>query len=302
MRSWMNGNSNLSQDVFLKMYFPKCISQNVFLKMYLSKCISQNVFLKMYFSKYISQNVNLKMFCLFITMIKWLKGHKSLRVLYDSVLQQWLSVSQSVSQSVTYSVSDKGTYRAVRWQLKTYNISETPNNFKQSNIWYQIWFQPKGSSWSQFCVRCWTSLFLLLNFTFKKSEVQRVLNFTCFTVELHFKLFKKTIELHRRKCTKPEIISVDVVKCWVFKEEHWQGLYESHNAMLSILLHHLGPACLTSDFVKLHPHWQRRKKQQSKPEVKGQHALRILMIICLIQVSARAMWFYGNPDLHCFQV
>ena len=93
---------------------------------------------------------------------------------------------------------------------------------------------------------------------------------------------------------KPEIISVDVVKCWVFKEEHWQGLYGSHNAMLSILLHHLGPACLTSDFVKLHPHWQRRKKQQSKPEVKGQHALRILMIICLIQVSARAMWFYGN--------
>ena len=34
----------------------------------------------------------------------------SLRVLYDSVLQQWLSVSQSVS--------DKGTYRAVRQQIK----------------------------------------------------------------------------------------------------------------------------------------------------------------------------------------
>ena len=95
---------------------------------------------------------------------------------------------------------------------------------------------------------------------------------------------------------KPEIISVDVVKCWIFKEEHWQGLYGSHHAMLSILLHHFGPACLMSDFVKLHPHWQRRKKQQRKPEVKGQHALRILMIICLIQVSARAMWFYGNPD------
>ena len=44
-------------------------------------------------------------------VITFLKGHMVLGVLYDSVLQQWLSV--------TYSVSDKGTYRAVRGQLKT---------------------------------------------------------------------------------------------------------------------------------------------------------------------------------------
>merc|ERR1712105_484285 len=80
----------ISQNVFLKMYFSKCISQNVdtwernwwatfahyrlsspslmcisqnvFLKMYFSKCIPQNVFLEMYFSKCISQNVFLKMY------------------------------------------------------------------------------------------------------------------------------------------------------------------------------------------------------------------------------------------------
>ena len=39
----------------------------------------------------------------------------SLGVLYDSVLQQWLSVTHSVTQLL----SDKGTYRAVRGQLKT---------------------------------------------------------------------------------------------------------------------------------------------------------------------------------------
>ena len=61
--------------------------------------------------------------CLLVTLITCLKGHKSLRVLYGRVFQQWLSVSYSVSQSV----SDKGPYRAVRGQLKTaqkklYNI------------------------------------------------------------------------------------------------------------------------------------------------------------------------------------
>ena len=39
------------------------------------------------------------------------KGHKSLRVLFGSVFQNRQWVSQWVS--------DKGTYRAVRWQLKT---------------------------------------------------------------------------------------------------------------------------------------------------------------------------------------
>ena len=35
--------------------------------------------------------------CLLVTLIICLKGHMSLGVLYDSVLQQWLSVSQSVT-------------------------------------------------------------------------------------------------------------------------------------------------------------------------------------------------------------
>jgi len=43
-----------------------------------------------------------------------LKGHKSLRVLFGSGFQNGQSVSQSASQSV----SDKGTYRAVWGQLK----------------------------------------------------------------------------------------------------------------------------------------------------------------------------------------
>ena len=48
--------------------------------------------------------------CLLITLITCLKGHKSLRVLCDSVFQQCVVVSQSVS--------DKVTYRAVWGQLK----------------------------------------------------------------------------------------------------------------------------------------------------------------------------------------
>ena len=47
--------------------------------------------------------------CLLITLVTCLKGHKSLRVLFCSLFQKWQSVSQSVSESV----SDKGTYRAV---------------------------------------------------------------------------------------------------------------------------------------------------------------------------------------------
>ena len=41
-----------------------------------------------------------------------------------------------------------------------------------------------------------------MDFTLKKSEVQHPLDFTFFTVGLHFKFFKKNIGLHRRKCTK----------------------------------------------------------------------------------------------------
>ena len=52
--------------------------------------------------------------CLLITLVTCLKGHKSLRVLFGSVFQN----RQSVSQWVSEWVSDKGTYRAVRWQLK----------------------------------------------------------------------------------------------------------------------------------------------------------------------------------------
>ena len=51
------------------------ISQNVMLKMYFS-----NVMLKMYFSKCIFQEV---FFCLLITLIKCLKGHKSLELLFN---------------------------------------------------------------------------------------------------------------------------------------------------------------------------------------------------------------------------
>ena len=50
-----------------------------------------------------------------ITLITCLKGHKSLRVLYGSVFQKCVVVSESVSESV----SDKVTYRAVWGQLKT---------------------------------------------------------------------------------------------------------------------------------------------------------------------------------------
>ena len=87
------------------------------------------------------------------------------------------------------------------------------------------------------------------------------------------------------------IISVDgttgiVVKCWVSSRRNIDRAsvegFQSHHAMLLILL---GAAHL----ISCHPHLQRRKTQQRKPEVK--HALRTLKIICLIQdlVSARAM-------------
>ena len=59
--------------------------------------------------------------CLLITLIKCLKGHKSLRALYGSVFQQWWGGSQSDSQSV----SDKVTYWAVWGQLW----------MLQNNIW-----------------------------------------------------------------------------------------------------------------------------------------------------------------------
>ena len=57
--------------------------------------------------------------CLLITLITCLKGLKSLRVLFGCVFQKWQWLSQWVSESVSEWVSDKGTYRAVRWQLKT---------------------------------------------------------------------------------------------------------------------------------------------------------------------------------------
>ena len=53
--------------------------------------------------------------CPLVTLITCLRGHKSLRVLYGSVFQQCVVVSQLVSQSV----SDKVTYRAVWGQLKS---------------------------------------------------------------------------------------------------------------------------------------------------------------------------------------
>ena len=49
------------------MYFTKCISQNVFLKMHFSKCIFKNAFFSW----------------LFITLIKYIKGHKSLGLLLN---------------------------------------------------------------------------------------------------------------------------------------------------------------------------------------------------------------------------
>ena len=52
--------------------------------------------------------------CFLVTLIISLKGHKSLRVLYGSVFQQCVVLSESVSESV----SDKVTYRAVWGQLK----------------------------------------------------------------------------------------------------------------------------------------------------------------------------------------
>ena len=85
------------------------------------------------------------------------------------------------------------------------------------------------------------------------------------------------------------IISVDgttgiVVKCWVSSRRNIDRAsvegFQSHHAMLLILL---GAARL----ISCHPHLQRRKTQQRKPEVK--HALGTLKMICLIQVSARAM-------------
>ena len=53
--------------------------------------------------------------CFLITLITCLKGHKSLRVLYSSVFQQCVVVSESVS--------DKVNYRAVWGQLKKSGIS-----------------------------------------------------------------------------------------------------------------------------------------------------------------------------------
>ena len=53
--------------------------------------------------------------CLLIALITCLKGHKSLRVLYGSVFEQCVVVTESVCQWV----SDNVTYRAVWRQLKT---------------------------------------------------------------------------------------------------------------------------------------------------------------------------------------
>ena len=58
----------------------------------------------------------LVMSCLLITLITSPNGHKSLRVLYGSVFQQWLVVSQLLS--------DKVTYRAVWGQLKKLDFAE----------------------------------------------------------------------------------------------------------------------------------------------------------------------------------
>ena len=54
--------------------------------------------------------------------------------------------------------------------------------------------------------------------TVKKSEVQHLLDFTFFTVGLHFKFFKKNIGLHRRKCTNREIQNISLGKSEMFSK------------------------------------------------------------------------------------
>ena len=66
------------QNVFIKMYFSKCIAQNIFLKIYFSKCSSQNV---------LSPHHSDKM----------IKGHKSLRVLY--VFSSFLEFQKCLGES-----------------------------------------------------------------------------------------------------------------------------------------------------------------------------------------------------------
>ena len=62
------------------------------------------------------------MSCLLVTLITCLKGHKSLRVLYGSVFQKCVGVSELVS--------DEATYRAVplfsEGQLKIYTAQKHP--------------------------------------------------------------------------------------------------------------------------------------------------------------------------------
>ena len=87
------------------------------------------------------------------------------------------------------------------------------------------------------------------------------------------------------------IISVDgttgiVVKCWVSSRRNIDRAsvegFQSHHAMLLILL---GAARL----ISFQPHLQRRKTQE---ETWGKTCIGD--IEDNIQVSARAMWFYGN--------
>ena len=80
---------------------------------------------------------------------------------------------------------------------KWVKIEIANRRFLATRTFFQIW-----KSWPRYL----GNGAQVLDFTLKKSEVQHPLDFTFFTVGLHFKFFKKNIGLHRRKCTNKTIV------------------------------------------------------------------------------------------------
>ena len=111
-------------------------------------------------------------------MIKCLKGHWFLRSLFNVKKQKWLS--ESLSHWVTESVSDKVTYWAVRWQLKSDNklfVLELSNWARKLVRWGVE--QNGGGLFFAKCTQLtnllsFASLFLQLSIQHDKSSYQEV--------------------------------------------------------------------------------------------------------------------------------
>ena len=97
---------------------------------------------------------------------------------------------------------------------KWVKIEIANRRFLATRTFFQIW-----KSWPRYL----GNGAQVLDFTLKKSEVQHPLDFTFFTVGLHFKFLKKNIGLHRRKCTICDILFSVEKYPTAFNEVHAGG-------------------------------------------------------------------------------